>query len=190
MFRWHFRSTIPWRHPRDERSGSNDGRRFSPPPRLDCGFQFVDIKACHGYLGHEMLGATTRPGRYGGSLENRLRFITQIIQGIRAAVPALGIVVRASIFDVAPHRKDADGIGVPEPLGGEEPGFGLLKTDMSSALEDGLSVAPSGTARVKWIHRGGRTTPTLASRFSRWMDTSRPRIRCAACRGTSKRRRG
>ena len=28
----------------------------------DCGFQFVDAKACHGYLGHELLGATTRPG--------------------------------------------------------------------------------------------------------------------------------
>ena len=28
----------------------------------DCGYQFVDAKACHGYLGHELLGATTRPG--------------------------------------------------------------------------------------------------------------------------------
>ena len=52
-----------------------------------CGYQFVDAKACHGYLGHEMLGATTRPGKYGGSLENRMRFITQIVQAIRSAAP-------------------------------------------------------------------------------------------------------
>ena len=72
---------------------------------LGCGYQFVDAKACHGYLGHEMLGATTRPGKYGGSLENRMRFITQIIQAIRSAAPGLGIVVRVSIFDLVPHRK-------------------------------------------------------------------------------------
>ena len=28
---------------------------------FDCGYQFVDVKACHGYLGHEMLGARSRP---------------------------------------------------------------------------------------------------------------------------------
>ena len=39
------------------------------------GFQFVDVKHCHGYLGHEMLSAFTRPGPYGGSFENRTRFL-------------------------------------------------------------------------------------------------------------------
>ena len=34
----------------------------------DIGFDFVDVKACHGYLGHEFLSAFTRPGPYGGSL--------------------------------------------------------------------------------------------------------------------------
>ena len=31
------------------------------------GFQFVDIKQCHGYLGHELLSAVDRPGKFGGS---------------------------------------------------------------------------------------------------------------------------
>ena len=31
-----------------------------------CGFDFVDLKHCHGYLGHEFLSAVTRPGSYGG----------------------------------------------------------------------------------------------------------------------------
>ncbi len=39
------------------------------------GFAFVDVKHCHGYLGHEFLSAVDRPGRYGGSFENRTRFL-------------------------------------------------------------------------------------------------------------------
>src|SRR4030095_5880910 len=70
-----------------------------------CGYHFVDAKACHGYLGHEMLGATTRPGKYGGPLEHRLRFITEIIDAIRSSAPGLAIVVRVSIFDAVPHKK-------------------------------------------------------------------------------------
>lgn len=118
-----------------------------------CGFQFVDVKACHGYLGHDMLGAKTRPGRYGGSLENRMRFITQIIRAIRAAVPALGIFVRVSIFDVPPHRKSPDGIGVAEPMTGEEPGFGVLTGEgMGRALEDArVLLRHLEGLGVKWI---------------------------------------
>jgi NADPH2 dehydrogenase len=106
-----------------------------------CGYQFVDAKACHGYLGHEMLGATTRPGKYGGSIENRMRFITQIIQAIRSAVPRLGIVVRVSIFDLVPHRKAANGVGEPEDATGLEPGFGVVQGgDMDCALNDGRAL--------------------------------------------------
>ena len=119
----------------------------------DCGFQFIDVKACHGYLGHEMLGARTRPGQYGGSLENRMRFITQIIHGIRDAVPHLGVVVRVSIFDVVPHRKSPEGIGVPEPVSGEEPGFGvLMNEDMDRALNDGRALLKHlAHIGVRWI---------------------------------------
>ena len=31
-----------------------------------CGAEFVDVKHCHGYLGHEFLSAVTRPGPYAG----------------------------------------------------------------------------------------------------------------------------
>ena len=55
----------------------------------EAGFRFVDVKHCHGYLGHELLGARERAGRFGGSLENRTRFMREIIDGIRATVPGL-----------------------------------------------------------------------------------------------------
>ena len=120
----------------------------------DCGYQFVDAKACHGYLGHELLGATTRPGKYGGSLENRMRFITNLIQSIGAAQPRLTIVVRVSIFDVVPHRKGAGGVGTPEATTGSEPGFGVMKdeADLDAALDDARALLTRLAALgVKWV---------------------------------------
>ena len=104
----------------------------------DAGFQFVDVKQCHGYLGHELLGARTRPGRYGGSLDNRTRFARHVIEGIRAAIPALQVAVRVSVFDFVPYRKDATGVGVPENISGHAPGFGVVTDEnLESALEEG-----------------------------------------------------
>ena len=53
---------------------------------VEAGFRAIDLKATHGYLLSELLGARLRPGRYGGSLENRTRFIRNVLGKIRAAV--------------------------------------------------------------------------------------------------------
>jgi len=79
------------------------------------GFDFVDVKCCHGYLLHELLAGRDRPGRYGGSLEGRSRFVRGVIAGIRAAAPGLAVAVRLSAFDLVPFRTGAEGIGEPEP---------------------------------------------------------------------------
>ena len=78
----------------------------------NAGFQFVDLKHCHGYLGHELLSAFDRPGKYGGSFENRTRFLREIVSGLRARVPMLGLAVRVSAFDTVPYRKGSDAVGV------------------------------------------------------------------------------
>lgn len=81
------------------------------------GFDFVDIKHCHGYLGHEFLSAVDRPGRFGGSFENRTRFLREVVKGIRAEAPGLIIGVRLSAFDFVPfHKRAIDGVGEPEPV--------------------------------------------------------------------------
>jgi NADPH2 dehydrogenase len=86
-----------------------------------CGYDFVDLKHCHGYLGHEFLSAVTRPGPYGGSLENRTRFLREIVEGIRAEAPGLKMGVRLSVIDTLPYKPDpaqslpgALGPGIPE----------------------------------------------------------------------------
>jgi len=87
----------------------------------ELGFNFVDVKHCHGYLGHEFLSAHSRAGDYGGSFENRTRFLREIVEGIRAAAPGLEIGVRLSAFDSVPHKPDPTksmpgklGPGIPE----------------------------------------------------------------------------
>ncbi len=84
------------------------------------GFAFADIKHCHGYLGHEFLSAVDRPGRYGGSFENRTRFLRDVVAGIRAEAPDLEIAVRLSAFDFVPFRPGPDGRGEPVFRGDEE----------------------------------------------------------------------
>ena len=81
------------------------------------GFDFVDVKHCHGYLGHEFLSAVDRPGPYGGSFENRTRFLREIVAGIRTEAPGLGIAVRFSAVDFVPFV-DGDGDRTqPAPAG-------------------------------------------------------------------------
>lgn len=78
------------------------------------GFHFVDIKHCHGYLGHEFLSAYDREGKYGGSFENRTRFLRNIVEGIKKAAPGLEMGVRLSAIDFAPFKKSETGEGEPD----------------------------------------------------------------------------
>ena len=88
------------------------------------GYQFVDVKCCHGYLGHEILSGFDRPGKYGGSFENRTRFLREIVSGIQADAPGLEIGVRISIFDFTPYQPGEDRIGVPTANGSYSYAFG------------------------------------------------------------------
>jgi NADPH2 dehydrogenase len=72
----------------------------------DLGFDFIDVKHCHGYLGHEFLSAHTRVGPYGGSFENRTRFLREVTEGVRSVAPNLLIGVRLSAFDLIAYHSD------------------------------------------------------------------------------------
>ncbi len=106
------------------------------------GFDFVDIKACHGYLGHEFLSAVDRPGPYGGDLEGRTHFLRSIIERIRQQSPELGVAVRLSLFDFVPHTAGEGGVGVPEApgpyrlaFGGDGSGVGIDLAEAHRLLE-------------------------------------------------------
>lgn len=70
----------------------------------EVGFDGVDIKSCHRYLLSELLASHTREGKYGGSFENRSRFLRQTIQAVRKAVGEDFIVAsRFNVFDAHPY---------------------------------------------------------------------------------------
>ena len=105
------------------------------------GFDFVDIKHCHGYLGHEFLSAVNRPGKFGGSFENRTRYLRTIVAGIRQAAPGLDMGIRLSAFDLLPYKKGPGEVGIPESadhypfaFGGRSDGLGIDLTEPKALL--------------------------------------------------------
>ncbi len=99
---------------------------------MDAGFDFVDVKCCHGYLMHELLGAKTRPGAYGGEFSNRSRLLREIISGIQTACPGLEIGVRLSIADTCPYEvAETGGVGraMSVPGSNASNGFGIDQED-------------------------------------------------------------
>jgi len=108
------------------------------------GFHFVDIKHCHGYLGHEILSGFDRPGKYGGSFENRTRFLNEIVAGIKAEASGLNMGVRLSAFDWMPFVKDENDVGIPSSFegakypfafGGDGSGLGVDLTETFKFVE-------------------------------------------------------
>ena len=107
------------------------------------GFNFVDVKHCHGYLGHEFLSAYDRPGKYGGSFGNRTRFLREIVDGIRTEAPGLEIGVRLSAYDFIPFKQGEDNHGepvewqgvYPYAFGGDGSGVGINLAEPNQFLD-------------------------------------------------------
>lgn len=85
----------------------------------EAGFDAVDIKACHRYLNSELLSAFTREGRYGGSFENRTRFLLNIVDKVKDRLgDSIDITVRLNVYDSIPYPYgwgvDKDDFHVPD----------------------------------------------------------------------------
>jgi NADPH-dependent glutamate synthase beta subunit-like oxidoreductase/2,4-dienoyl-CoA reductase-like NADH-dependent reductase (Old Yellow Enzyme family) len=71
---------------------------------FEVGFDAVDIKSCHGYLINELLASRNRAGKYGGSFENRTRFLLEVIDKIHSELGEdKPIVTRLGIYDAIPY---------------------------------------------------------------------------------------
>ncbi len=147
---------VVYRHPYlDERLGIEDAHVLSDvelhalavdfvrAARLaaEAGFDFVDVKACHGYLLHEMLTAHDRLGPHGGTLENRSRFMLGVIREIRRELPELSIACRLSVTDLKPHVPGPEATGIPADdwsyrfaFGGDDTGLGVDLTEPHALL--------------------------------------------------------
>ena len=96
------------------------------------GFDFVDVKQCHRYLLSELLAAKTRPGRFGGSLENRTAFARGVIARIRAEFPDKIVATRLNCYDGIAYREGPNKTGEPRDFTPPyRTGFGTAEDDPS-----------------------------------------------------------
>jgi 2,4-dienoyl-CoA reductase-like NADH-dependent reductase (Old Yellow Enzyme family) len=78
---------------------------------IEAGFDLVELHAAHGYLLHEFLSplSNQRTDQYGGSFENRIRLMVEVVDAMRAVLPAaLPLLVRISATDWAQGGWDID----------------------------------------------------------------------------------
>ena len=103
----------------------------------EAGFDGVDVKSCHGYLFQELLSAFNRPGRYGGSFENRTRLYLDCVKAVKAAVPSDFLVVtRLGAADM-----------VPKPYG-----FGTTENNELDLTETDMLVEKLMEAGIRMIN--------------------------------------
>ncbi len=95
-----------------------------------CGFDGVDLKACHRYLVSELLSAYKRPGKYGGAFENRTRFLRNIIKAAKAKTD--------DGFIVATRLNVYDGFAYPYGFGVKEGGGTQMDLSEAYKLADQL----------------------------------------------------
>lgn len=104
---------------------------------IEAGFDAVDVKSCHGYLFQELLSAFDRPGKYGGSFENRTRLYLDSVRAVKAAVPEnYPVVSRLGAADM-----------VPKPYG-----FGTTEDNELDLTETDLLVAELMNAGIGMIN--------------------------------------
>lgn len=99
-----FAETSPVPRPLDEAEIDAIVTAFETGARraLTAGFKVIEIHAAHGYLLHEFLSPISnhRNDRYGGSLENRMRFLLQVVERLRGLMPEeMPLFVRISASD-------------------------------------------------------------------------------------------
>ena len=68
------------------------------------GYDGVELHAANGYLFHQFFSErfNRRTDAYGGSLENRMRFLLETVRGVRDELPELPFLVRISATEYVP----------------------------------------------------------------------------------------
>ncbi|KAH9031919.1 hypothetical protein EDB85DRAFT_1303051 [Lactarius pseudohatsudake] len=95
---------------------------------LKAGFDGVEIQSAGGFLPDQFLQtvSNTRTDEYGGSLENRLRFVLEVTEAVVKAVGANKVGIR-----ISPYLKER-GMGMPDPI----PTYTKLVTSIRDSYPD------------------------------------------------------
>lgn len=99
---FHGSDIIPHKLSREEIRDVVNAFRAAAQRALEAGYELIEIHGAHGYLIHEFYSPVSnkRTDEYGGSFENRIRFLLEIIDAVQEVWPEqLPIFVRISATD-------------------------------------------------------------------------------------------
>jgi len=126
------------------------------------GFDGIDIKCCHRYLFSELLSAYERPGRHGGSYENRTRLFFDVVRAVHEEMgDSIILSSRLGLFDALPY---------PHGFGGQKEDYTRPNHDealqvlsdlngMGMALVDMTMGTPYHNPHVNRPYRSGGYPP-------------------------------
>lgn len=148
----------------------------------EAGFQVLELHGAHGYLIHQFLSplSNNREDKYGGSFENRIRFLQESIVAVRSEWPVhLPLFLRISVTDwVQGGWNEADSIRLAKTLkksgdvdlidcssGGNDPRQQIpihpaYQVPLSSAVKKGAGIA---TGAVGLLHSPDLAESILAN---------------------------
>lgn len=77
--------------------------KFAAKRAIEAGFEILEIHAAHGYLIHQFFSPliNQRTDEYGGSFENRIRFVLEIVDAIQTEISTQSLWIRISATDWA-----------------------------------------------------------------------------------------
>ena len=125
----------------------------------DAGFDGVEIHGANGYLIDQFLrdSANRRNDRYGGSLDNRSRFLCEVIEAVTSAWSADRTGVRLSPTMNGNGMSDGDPVGLFSHVAARLNQSGLAYLHIAEAIRSGRLFngdAPRVTPYIRNVYRG------------------------------------